>query len=153
VCSFDFGIGESIAALAATEAGIGLGAGTALTAAELAAVGGGAASAGGALGTGLTWAELANLGSTAVSTAGTIGNMVNRPGGGMMPKPQPFDPTKLPKALLPRVQANAAANVGGGQSPDFMAGLVDQASGQPGGGLAILDQIRQGLGAQPGQGA
>jgi hypothetical protein len=115
---------------------------------------GAAAGAGaGALGTGMTWAQLASLGSTALSTAGTIGNMVNRPGGGTMPRPEPFDPTKLPKALLPRVQANAAANVGGGQSPDFMAGLVDQASGQPGGGLAILDQIRQGLGAPPGQGA
>ena len=146
----DFGIGESLAALAASEAGIGLGAGTALTAAELAAVGG---SAGGGLFAGMSAAQLASLGMTGLSAANQIGGMVNRPGGGTMPRPQPMDPTTLPKALLPRVQANSAANVGGGQSPDFMANLLDQSTGQPGGGLAILDQIRQGLGTPPGQGA
>ena len=149
----DFGIGESLAALAASEAGIGLGAGTALTAAELAAAGGAATAGAGALGSGLTWAQLASLRTTGLSTANQIGGMMHRPGGGTMPRPQPSDPTTLPKALLPRVQANSAANVGGGQSPDFMANLLDQSTGQPGGGLAILDQIRQGLGTPPGQGA
>lgn len=65
-----------------------------------------------------------------------------------LPTPQTQDTSQFARALLPSQKANAAATVGGGISPEFLAGLVGQESG-PEGALSILGDIRRSLG--PGQ--
>ena len=52
------------------------------------------------------------------------------------------------KALIPQTSADAAARAGGGFSPDFLANLVSEQTGQPGSGLDVLGDIRRSLGAQ-----
>ena len=80
--------------------------------------------------------------------AGTsIYGAATAPGPMKLPTPQPTDPTQLPKALLPTEKANAAANVGGGLSPDFLAGLIGESSGSPQGAMDILSSIRKSLNA------
>lgn len=56
-------------------------------------------------------------------------------------------PGATAQKMLPGAKANAAARAGGGISPNFLAGVVN-AEGGTTGGLDIIDQIRQSLGAQ-----
>jgi len=86
----------------------------------------------------------------ALASAGTAAYTISRgaAGGGKMPTPQPMDTTQLSKALLPGAKADAAARVGGGLSPDFLAGLIGQQTGTPSGGTDILQEIRNSLGGQ-----
>lgn len=69
-------------------------------------------------------------------------------GGGAPSSPSPGQPSPAAQAkgLLPGAKADAAARVGGGISPNFLAGLVSQQTGTPGSGQSILDDIRKSLG-------
>lgn len=55
-------------------------------------------------------------------------------------------PAVTAKGVLPGARADAAARAGGGISPQFLAGLVSQQTGQPGAGQSILSDIRASLG-------
>lgn len=86
---------------------------------------------------------VANTGMSAYSLA-------SAPGVPGMPKPPGApDYAQIARANLPTQKANAAATLGGGISPEFLAGLVGQESGSAQGGLDILNEIRRSLG--PGQ--
>lgn len=88
-------------------------------------------------------AALANVGTSAYG-------MATAPGPPGMPKaPGMPDYSQIARANLPTQKANAAATLGGGLSPEFLAGLVGQESGSAQGGLDILNEIRRSLG--PGQ--
>lgn len=63
-----------------------------------------------------------------------------------MPKMPGDDAAKAAKTLLPGTKANAAASGLGGAAPDFLASMVDQNTGMPGGGMDILAEIRRSLG-------
>ncbi len=69
-------------------------------------------------------------------------------GGGAPSAPPPVSPSPAATArgVLPGQRADAAARLGGGISPTFLAGLVSQQTGVPGSGLEILSDIRQSLG-------
>ena len=69
-----------------------------------------------------------------------------------IPKPQPpLDTSQMARAQLGRTKADAAARVGGGISPEFLASLLGQEVGVPGAGMDILKDIRGSLN-MPGQG-
>lgn len=63
--------------------------------------------------------------------------------------PTGVDPSQVLRGMLPGAKADAAARVGGGMSPQFEANLLGQQSGIPGGGLSILDEIKNSLGQGP----
>jgi hypothetical protein len=83
---------------------------------------------------------------SALAAAGTSAYAATK-GGPTVPKPKPIDMTAFSKAALPGAKADAAARTGGGISPEFIAGLVGQETGQPGGGMDILEQIRKEMGS------
>ena len=64
------------------------------------------------------------------------------------PTPGPAGTTATARAGLPGAKADAAARTGGGISPEFLANLLGQETGQPGAGLDILSEIRASLGQQ-----
>lgn len=88
--------------------------------------------------------QLAGTGMSAYSLA-------NQPPVPGLPKPTGMMPdyAQVARMNLPTQKANAAASLGGGLSPEFLAGLVGQESGSAQGGLDILNEIRRSLG--PGQ--
>ena len=70
-------------------------------------------------------------------------------GGAPSPKPQPQAQPRTgptPSAIRPGATADAAARTGGGISPQFVSGMIDQQTGTPGESLGIIDEIRKGLG-------
>jgi len=70
-------------------------------------------------------------------------------GGPKMPTAAPpVDQAAMARGILPSQRANAAVNVGGGISPEFLAGLVAQESGSPEGAMQILEDIKRNLGQQ-----
>jgi hypothetical protein len=155
----DFGVTET-AAIVGTELAADAAAGAAASGAAAGAAGAGAGLAGagaagagagagaGILGTGLSLSQLAAL----TSIAGTLGSLgmglANRPSQPGMPTPGQIDPSTIARTLLPASKANAAARVGGGLSPEFTANMIDESSGQPGGGMDILSEIRRSLNTQ-----
>jgi hypothetical protein len=90
--------------------------------------------------------SLASAGVGAASAAGAFGGKPSAP---KIPTPTPLDTSAQAKALLPEARANAAANAGGGFSPQFLAGMLDQQTGTPGAGLGILGDITRTLGQNP----
>jgi len=93
---------------------------------------------------------LAALGGTGMQ-AYQLSQQAGQPTGGPKPAAAPaVDQSAIARSMLPSQRANAAVNVGGGISPEFLAGLVAQESGSPEGTLQILDDIRRSLGQQQG---
>src|SRR3989304_5275343 len=83
--------------------------------------------------------------SALATTASTAYGMVNRPTTPRVPTPGAPDTTTLSRALRPGVQADAAARLGGGFSPEFEAGVVGSAAGNPNAGLDIWGKIRRAM--------
>lgn len=94
--------------------------------------------------------------ASAANSMGVFGGQGGGAGAPKMPTPTPLDTTQdskqMNRALLPGVKANAATNLGGGISPQFLSGLLDNQTGQPGGGMDILGEISKSLGAGGGAG-
>lgn len=90
--------------------------------------------------------------AAAVSAAGGLastGYAISQGGGGGQPKMPTMpttDTTQLAKGMLPGLKADTAARAGGGISPDFLANIVGQQTGEPGAGLDIIGEIRRSLG-------
>lgn len=86
----------------------------------------------------------------AIAAAGTLAkqgyDMANPPKSPKMPSPIMPDMAQLSRKLLPGATANSAAQTGGGMSPEFMANTLGQQTGDPSGGLTILEDIRKSLG-------
>jgi len=94
---------------------------------------------------------LAALGGTGLQAYQVSQQAGQPPGGTKMPAAAPgVDQAAIARSMLPSQRANAAVGVGGGISPEFLAGLVAQESGSPEGTLQILDDIRRSLGQQQG---
>lgn len=75
-----------------------------------------------------------------------MGNLFSSP---PKPKPQPaptVDAGAIAKGLLPGAKADAAARMGGGISPNFLANVLSEQTGAPGAGMSVLDDIRKSLG-------
>lgn len=100
-----------------------------------------------AMSTGAIISLVAAAASAATGVAGAAGAF-----GGTktpkMPSAAPMDTTQMSKALLPGAKADASARVGGGFSPDFLSGLLDQQMGAPGAGLGVLADIRKSMGSE-----
>jgi len=86
--------------------------------------------------------------AAAVASAGTgIAASAGAFGGGTAPKvPQTQNLNDLLKRVLPADKANSASQVGGGMSPEFLAGVVGDNAGFPGSGLDIIADIQKSLG-------
>jgi hypothetical protein len=97
------------------------------------------------------YAAAAQIIASLAGTGMSAYQLANPPGTPQIPKAQPQDQTMLARALLPGQRANAAAQVGGGISPEFLAGLVGQEGGNPQGALDILQDIRRSINAPSGQ--
>jgi len=69
-----------------------------------------------------------------------------------MPSVTPQDTSQLAKGMLPGAKADTAARTGGGISPDFLANVIGQQTGEPSAGLDILGEIRKSLGGAGGGG-
>lgn len=88
----------------------------------------------------------------AVASAGTgIASAAGAFSGPSAPKTTPMVPKgpdvqQITKSLIPGAKADTASRVGGGMSPDFLAGILGQQSGVPGSGLDVLGDIRRSLG-------
>lgn len=95
-----------------------------------------------------TVAQVASVLSSLASTGSSIYGMTQQANAPGVPKPTPVDPTAQARMILPAERANAAANAGGGFSPEFLANLIGDDS-SPAGALGILGDIRRSLG--PGQ--
>jgi len=94
-------------------------------------------------------ANLVQALSAVANTGMSAYSLATAPGPPGMPKVTTPDYAQIARANVPVARANAAANVGGGISPEFLAGLVGQESGSAQGALDILDELRKSLG--PGQ--
>jgi len=92
---------------------------------------------------------LAALGGTGMQ-AYQLSQQAGQPTGGpkMPAAAPPVDQAAIARGILPSQRANAAVNVGGGISPEFLAGLVAQESGSPEGAMQILEDIKRNLGQQ-----
>lgn len=85
--------------------------------------------------------------SAAGGIAGTALNASNQGGSKpSMPAMPTQDTTQLAKSMIPGAKADAAARTGGGISPDFLAGIIGQQTGEPAAGLDIIGDIRKSLG-------
>ena len=89
--------------------------------------------------------------ATAAAGAAKVGYDLSQPKPkSLLPTPATPDYSGMSRARLPGATANAAALTGGGMSPQFMTGMLDQQTGEPGGSLGIIDEIRKGLGQAGG---
>lgn len=95
---------------------------------------------------------LASLVSAGGNVYGGIKQGMTPTGGPKLPQPDPnagaLEQAGAARAILPQARANAAAGVGGGISPEFLANLVASESGSPQGALDILGEIRRGMNPQ-----
>jgi hypothetical protein len=99
-------------------------------------------------GVGAIISAIAAVASAGVGAASASGAFGGKSSGAGAPKIPTVDTSTMSKALLPEAKANAAANLGGGISPQFLSGVIDQQTGTPGAGLGILGDITKSLGNQ-----
>ena len=84
-----------------------------------------------------------------VQAGGTAYQAANRPSAAdsAIPTPTPVDPSAAIRKQLMLTRPNAAANLGGGISPEFLQAMAASDAGYPGASdLGLLEELRRGLG-------